>query len=63
MNSKLIQATKQYYAARQQLNETLGLTNYKYELPENPQEKLYDFYFLALLGKPDSIRDLIFIIS
>ena len=46
MNSKLIAATKQFYQQRQQpLKEAFGLTNYEYQMPEDPKEKLYDFYF------------------
>jgi hypothetical protein len=33
-----------------------SLANFKYKIPNNPQEKLYDFYFLSLIGDAESLR-------
>jgi len=58
MEHSLVKKCKNYYINR--INEALGLGSYQYFIPSDPQEILYDFYFLSLMGDPSKIPGLIF---
>jgi hypothetical protein len=68
MDHNLSKLVSEFYQSRQPasppqrkqvLTEAWGLSNFNYRLPEDPQEKVYDFYFLSLVGNPDNLADVI----
>lgn len=41
------------------VQEALGLSSFKYDIPKDPEQRLYDFYFLTLLGDTSKLPDLV----
>lgn len=39
------------------LSEALGLSNFQYEVPADPQQRLYDFYYMSMVLDPSRIKE------
>ena len=38
------------------INEALGLSNFKYSIPTDPQQMVYDFYYMSMVMSPEYIK-------
>lgn len=58
MDYNLVSLVRENYTKRL-VCEALGLSNYHYQIPKDPEQRIFDFYFVTLVGSPKIIGDLI----